>query len=92
VVKERVLFLTLIDNGMCHINGSTSIFFNIYRWLRKGFFFSPLLFLIITKRLNNIIKEIKISKVLLGVKVGRYLTLSNLLFVDDIILFLKGVN
>jgi hypothetical protein len=58
--------------------------------LRQGFPLSPLLFLIIVEELRKTILEAKIIGEILRVKVGRDLSLTHLLFLDDVLLFLKG--
>jgi uncharacterized membrane protein len=72
------------------INGSTSSFFNPTMGLRKGFPFSPFLFLIIVEGLHKAILKTKITRVIYGVEVRRNISLLYLLFVDDVLLFIKG--
>jgi hypothetical protein len=50
-----------------------------------------LLFIIIVEGSRGAIREAKTTKVISRVKVGRDLSLTHLLFVDDVFLFLKGV-
>jgi hypothetical protein len=51
---------------------------------------SPFLFLLVVKGLSREIKETKREETIKGIKIGRYLTLSHLLFVDYVILFCLG--
>lgn len=49
-----------------------------------------MLFLIITEELSRATLEAKITGATARIKVGKDISLSHLLFVDDILLFLKG--
>jgi hypothetical protein len=69
------------------INGSESKFFKPTRGLRQGCYLSPLLFLIIAEGLSRAILEAKRVRAITGVNMGRALSLSHLLFVDDALLF-----
>jgi hypothetical protein len=52
---------------------------------------SPFLFLLITEGLSRAVKEFKREGAIKRIKVGRSLSLSHLLFVDDVILFGLGI-
>ncbi len=72
------------------INGPASKFFDHSRELRQGCPLSPLLFLFIIKGHSRIIMEEKRVGAINGVKMGRSLYLTHLLFVDDVLLFSNG--
>jgi hypothetical protein len=73
------------------INGSTSEFFRIGRGLRHGCPISPLLFLVF-EGLSRALSEEKYSRYFKGVRVGRTLYVSHLLFVDGMLLFCDGTQ
>jgi hypothetical protein len=72
------------------INGPTIVVFKPSRGLRQGCRLSPLLFLLVVEGLSQKIKEEKKSGALKGVKTSGYLSLSHLLFMDDVLIFLEG--
>jgi hypothetical protein len=73
------------------INGSPSGFFRISRGLRQGCPLSPLLFLIIVEGLSRILMNLVEEGKIQGVSVANGVRITHLLFVDDIILFGKGI-
>lgn len=67
------------------VNGSTTIEFDLKRWVRHGDPVSPFLFIIAMKRLNIAIKEACDHHIFRGIslpKNGSYL--SHLMYVDDV--------
>eukprot|EP00253_Pinus_taeda_P005582 PITA_05582 len=72
------------------INGSASQFFHSERGLRQGCPLSPLLFLIIMDALSQLIDSAKRNGDLIGLQNTDECTLTHLLFVDDVMIFLDG--
>jgi hypothetical protein len=81
--QSAVSFLVLI-------HGSASSFFNPSRGLRQRCPMSPFLFHPVVEGLHRAIKECKREGTIRGIKVGKSLFPSHLLFVDDVILFGMG--
>jgi len=72
------------------INGSASPLFHAERRLIQGFPLSPLLFLLIMEGLSRLIsEECRLGRIQ-GIKITNAYTLTHLLFVDDVLLFLNG--
>jgi len=71
------------------VNGATSPIFHSERRLREGCPLSPLLFLLIMEGLSRILKEEHRQGRLRGIKIANGCTLTHLLFVDDVLLFLN---
>jgi hypothetical protein len=74
-------------NFVVLINGKPTSFFKSSRGLRQGFPLSPLLFLLVIEGLSRTIQEKVRDKKLEGVPVARGLSITHLMFVDDVILF-----
>ena len=55
-----------------------------------GFPLSPLLFLLVIDGLNKLIKKAKLEGNINGIKLGNNLSISQLVFVDDIMIFGLG--
>jgi hypothetical protein len=72
------------------INGSASPFFTPERGLRQGCSLSPLLFLLVVEGLSRALTQGKTTGELSGIKVSQKLSLTHLLFVDDVLLFSGG--
>lgn len=72
------------------INGSASPFFHAERGLRQGCPLSPLLFLLIMDGLRRLIGEEHRQGQIAGIKINDTCILTNLLFVDDVLIFLNG--
>jgi hypothetical protein len=72
------------------INGSTSPFFTPERGLRQGCPLSPLLFLLVAEGLSRALTQGKTTGELSGIKISQALSLTHLLFVDDVLLFSGG--
>jgi hypothetical protein len=69
------------------MNGSASKVFYATRSLRQGCTTSPFLFLLDAERLSRMVTTCKRERSIKGIKMRNSLTLSYLLFIDDIILF-----
>ena len=69
------------------MNGSPSGFFKSSRGLRQGCPLSPLLFLLIIEGLSRSISLAKERGVIKGVIIAGNLSLTHLLFVDDVLIF-----
>ena len=72
------------------INGAASARFNINRGIRQGCPLSPLLFLIVMEGLSRLIAATKRNGDFSGLKITEHYSLTHLLFVDDILIFLNG--
>ena len=72
------------------INGAATKFFHAKRGLRQGCPLSPLLFLLIMEGLSKCIIDERDRGRLKGIHISANVVLTNLIFVDDIILFLNG--
>jgi hypothetical protein len=72
------------------INGSASPLFTPERWPRQGCPLSPLLFLLVAEGLNRALTQRKTTGELTGIKITQALSLTHLLFVDDVLLFNGG--
>jgi hypothetical protein len=72
------------------INGSTSPFFQSSRGLWQGDPISPYLFLLVTEGLSQALHQARSQGIINGVKIVGHLTISHLLFIDDILLFGLG--
>ena len=68
------------------INGVASNFFRSGQGLRHGFPLAPLLFLIVVDGLSMYILTTQISGAFQGISFGNNITLSHVLFVDDIVM------
>ena len=72
------------------VNGSPSSFFSASRGIRQGCPLSPLLFILVIEGLSLLIEDAKRNGKIKGIKISHLLSLSHLLFVDDVILFGLG--
>eukprot|EP00253_Pinus_taeda_P019711 PITA_19711 len=72
------------------INGSASQFFHSERGLRQGCPLSPLLFLIVMDALSRLIDSTKRNGDYNGLRITDECSLTHLLFVDDVMIFLDG--
>jgi len=72
------------------INGATTHFFHSQRGLRQRCPLSLLLFLLVAKGLSRYLKVAIADGNFGGIKISRELTISHLLFVDDILIFCDG--
>ena len=69
------------------INGSTSHFFTASRGIRQGCPLSPLLFILVIEGLSLLIDDARRHGLVKEIKISHQLSLTHLLFVDDVILF-----
>eukprot|EP00253_Pinus_taeda_P002165 PITA_02165 len=79
-----------IVNFVVLINGAASPFFKGQRGLRQGCPLSPLLFLLAAEGLSQLILKAKREGSVKGLEVAFNMSISHLLFVDDILLFTNG--
>jgi hypothetical protein len=73
------------------INGSPSSFFHPSRGLRQGFPLSPFIFMLVVDGLSRIILQAHGRNLIKGINVALDVTLTHLLFVDDVIIFGAGM-
>jgi len=74
------------------INGAATKFFHAQRGLQQGCPLSPLLFLLVAEGLNRYIKDTVARGSFGGIQIARGMTISHLLFVDDILIFCNGTR
>jgi hypothetical protein len=74
------------------INGVETHFFQAERGLRYGCPLPPLLFLLVAGGLRRALKEAKSIKKFIGIPLNHLLSLTYLLFVDDVLIFLNGLR
>lgn len=72
------------------VNGTPSDFFPASRGVHRGCFLSPLLFILIIESLSLIILDAQKMGHIKGIKLSPGLSITHLLFVDDVILFGLG--
>ena len=72
------------------VNGSPSSFFSASRGIRQGCSLSTLLFILVIEGLSLLIEDAKRNGNIKGIKISYHLSLTHLLFVDDVILFGLG--
>ena len=81
--------ITLVNFALL-INGSPSHFFTASRGIRQGCPLSPLLFILVIEGLSLLIDDARRHDLVKGIKISQQLSLTHLLFVDDVILFGYG--
>lgn len=72
------------------INGATSPFFHSERGLRQGCSLSPLLFLLVAEGFIRFLKLACLEGEFKGIAISQVLSITHLLFVDDILIFSDG--
>lgn len=72
------------------LNGSTTTFLQTERGIRQGCALSPLLFLLVAEGLSIYLAEANVGGRFSGIKISNGLTITHLLFVDDILIFCDG--
>ena len=77
-------------NFVVLINGTPSNFFPASRGIRQGCPLSPLLFILVIEGLSLLIQDARESGLIRGIQLSPSLSLSHLLFVDDVILMGSG--
>ena len=91
-----VPFITWIMSSLSYvsfallINGATSSFFRSGRGLRQGCPLAPLLFLIVVEGMSRALLSAKECGDLHGISLGNDISISHVLFVDDIVMVLDG--
>lgn len=88
-IRWIMLCITSISLGIL-INGSISHSFQAEKGIRQGCPLSPLLFLIVMEGLSRLIASEKRVGRLKHIKITKQCSVSHLLFVDDILIFLDG--
>jgi len=74
------------------INGAATKFFHAQRGLRQGCPLSPLLFLLVAEGLSRYLKDAVARGDFGGIQLTGGLTITHLLFVDDILIFCNGTR
>ena len=74
------------------VNGAASPFFKSGRGLRQGCPLAPLLFLIVVEGLSRALMNVKECGLYHGISFGNEVTLSHVLFVDDIVIIIDGTK
>lgn len=77
-------------NFVVLISGSLSSFFRVFRGVRQGFSLSPYLFMLVAKALNILITKENQSQRINGFKITNLVTVTHILFVDDVFIFGSG--
>ena len=72
------------------VNGTPSKFFKASRGIRHGYPLSPLLFILVIEGLSLLIVDARSHGLIRGIKISPLLSLTHLLFVDDVILLGSG--
>ena len=72
------------------INGVASSFFRSGRRLRQGCPLAPLLFLVVVEGLSRALLSAKNNGVFRGISFGNNISLTHVLFVDDIVMITDG--
>ena len=72
------------------VNGTSSSFFPASRGIRQGCPLSPLLFIVVIEGLSLLIEDARNNRRIKGISISPQLSLTHLLFVDDVILFGSG--
>ena len=85
-----ILGCTYSANFAILVNGSPSPFFTTSRGIRQGCPLSPLLFILVIEGLSLLIEDAKDNGKIRGIKISPQLSLTHLLFVDDVIMFEVG--
>jgi len=89
VIKWIMCCITNISFSVL-INGAASPFFGSERGFRQGCPLSPLLFLLVMGGLSKLIKDMYHRGRLSGIRISDGCTITHLLFVDDVLMFLNG--
>ena len=87
---KRIFACITTTSFVVLINGAASPFFHSKRGLRQGSPLSPLLFLLVAEGLSRAILDAKRRGFFEGIKIATNLTITHLLFVDDILIFCNG--
>jgi hypothetical protein len=72
------------------LNDSATTFFQVERGLCQGCTLSPLLFLLVAEELSRFLAGAKMVGRFTGIKISNGMTITHLLFVDDILIFCDG--
>ena len=72
------------------MNGTPTNFFNSNKHLRHGFPLSPLFLILVNEGINRLINSSKQDKLFQGIKISQALSITHMLFVDDVLMLGKG--
>ena len=81
--------LTIVSFSVL-INGVASSFFRSGRGLRQGCPLAPLLFLVVAEGLSRALLSTKSTGIFKGISFGNNISLTHVLFVDDIVMITDG--
>jgi len=91
-IKWIMCYITNVSFSVL-VNGAASPFFGSKRGLRQGCPLSPLLFLLVMEDLSRLIKDMHHIGRLSGIKLTEDCTITHLLFMDDVLMFLnRGIG
>ena len=91
-----VSFITWVRSNLTYVyfsvlvNGVASSFFRSGRGLRHGFPLVPLLFLVVAEGLSRALLSAKMNGIFRGISFGNNISLTHVLFVDDIVMITDG--
>ena len=89
-VTSQIMGCISSTNFNVLVNGTPTAFFTCSRGLRQGCPLSLIFFLCIIEGLIKMISKAKCDDIIKGVKVSRFLYLTHLPFVDDVLIFGDG--
>ncbi len=90
-VTKWIMACISSTNFVVLVRGKPSSLFKSYRGLRKGWPLSPLLFLIVIEGLRRLVGKERTNDKIEGIEVVSQKVVTNILFMDDVLLFSFGL-